>query len=637
MNAPAYARPARRRLVVMAATLLLASLALVGPLAQKAFGATYTASDQASWVTAVADALANSGEPNTITLTADFSVGCATLPCVGASFSGGASNLTIEGGGHTITNTGTYREGFLYAASGSADVTLHNITLDGYNNAAGMDLTTTGTVTLDHVTVTNSGSDDAALRINAQNVLITDSTFTDNSDFGVPGAALYLGCINSATVRNSTFTHNTATSSNGGALYAACPLQVYDSTFTNNHADGNGGAIYGDRSLDVHSSTFTTNTAGGNGGALHSAGADTIGYDSTFTGNHADGDGGAEWGYGWADSYNSTWDGNTAGGNGGAIYSVGATNHAYAAESTFVDNTAGGVGGAVYVEAQRYWTYSSDFIGNSDVGEDAAHIYVADSYLTSFASVFGVAIGPNYGCWSLTEPTSLGYNFDASLDGSCSDFAHGTGDTWSAGADAALGSLADNGGPTETLLPQPGSPLIDAIPWGDCSAGVFDDYDQRYVDRQLAGADTAGCDIGAVEVAPSSVSFVVSGATGDINVTLDNAYCYQNVDSGPASGLPGTPPAGVSFPFGAFTFDACTFPGDTVTVHVTLPSPANVAYKVDGSTWSAIPGVTFSGTTFAYSITDDGPLDQYNDVANSDTGGHITDPVAPGIGASFTG
>ncbi len=93
----------------------------------------------------------------------------------------------------------------------------------------------------------------------------------------------------------------------------------------------------------------------------------------------------------------------------------------------------------------------------------------------------------------------------------------------------------------------------------------------------------------------------------------------------------------MSFPFGAFTFKACTFPYATITVHVTLPSPANVAYKNDGTAWSAVPGVTFSGTTFTYTVTDEGALDEYTSPSEADGEGRIVDPVAAGIGAGFTG
>jgi hypothetical protein len=64
--------------------------------------------------------------------------------------------------------------------------------------------------------------------------------------------------------------------------------------------------------------------------------------------------------------------------------------------------------------------------------------------------------------------------------------------------DPKLGPLANNGGPTQTRLPQTGSPLIDAIPTGSCQADGASGItaDQRGVSRPQG----PGCDIGAVEV-----------------------------------------------------------------------------------------------------------------------------------------
>jgi hypothetical protein len=59
--------------------------------------------------------------------------------------------------------------------------------------------------------------------------------------------------------------------------------------------------------------------------------------------------------------------------------------------------------------------------------------------------------------------------------------------------DPKLGPLTDNGGLTQTHLPQQDSPTIDG---GQCVAGIS--TDQRGVSRPQAAA----CDIGAVEVVP---------------------------------------------------------------------------------------------------------------------------------------
>jgi CSLREA domain-containing protein len=83
---------------------------------------------------------------------------------------------------------------------------------------------------------------------------------------------------------------------------------------------------------------------------------------------------------------------------------------------------------------------------------------------------------------------SRGHNLDS--DGSC--FLTSTGDLPK--RDPLLGSLANNGGPTETEALLPGSPAIDAGAADGCPQ-----YDQRGVARPRGG-----CDIGAFEVAASA-------------------------------------------------------------------------------------------------------------------------------------
>jgi hypothetical protein len=94
-----------------------------------------------------------------------------------------------------------------------------------------------------------------------------------------------------------------------------------------------------------------------------------------------------------------------------------------------------------------------------------------------------------------TTTSSNGSNY--SDDASCGFTNTAQGDHENA-AEPGLGGLGDNGGSTQTRLPQSGSPLIDAIPTGSCQAdgasGIS--IDQRGVSRPQG----AGCDIGAVEV-----------------------------------------------------------------------------------------------------------------------------------------
>ncbi|MFO1507512.1 MAG: choice-of-anchor Q domain-containing protein [Lysobacterales bacterium] len=74
--------------------------------------------------------------------------------------------------------------------------------------------------------------------------------------------------------------------------------------------------------------------------------------------------------------------------------------------------------------------------------------------------------------------------------------------------DPQLLPLADNGGPTRTLLPQPGSPVIDAGSNALCQA-----VDQRGVARPVDGNGdgNADCDIGAVEAGGGVDAIFYSG------------------------------------------------------------------------------------------------------------------------------
>ena len=86
-----------------------------------------------------------------------------------------------------------------------------------------------------------------------------------------------------------------------------------------------------------------------------------------------------------------------------------------------------------------------------------------------------------------------GHNIDG--DGSCG-LTHPSSQS---STDPQLGALADNGGPTETHLPQRTSPAIDA---GDDIACPATDQrgEPRPVDGNKVPDGVANCDIGAVEV-----------------------------------------------------------------------------------------------------------------------------------------
>jgi predicted outer membrane repeat protein len=352
---------------------------------------------------------------------------------------------------------------------------------------AGVDVALTGITIADGNNTSNGtggGLD------NAGTVTITGSTFTGNT--ANLGGAIDSGDnvgggagTGTVTVTRSAFSGNTAVL--GGAIDSGNEgggsVTVTASTFTGNSASTNGGAIDsgddgGGGSVTVTASAFTGNSARDHGGAIDSGGAGGGGSvtvsASTFSGNTASEDGGAidsgdSSGGGSVTVSASTFSGNSASTDGGAIDSG--------------DNDGGG---SVTVSASTFAGNSAFYDGEAINSGGAATVAVA-------ADVFAGSCDQGRGTWD-----DAGYN--AGSDGSC--LAGGPGDV-DAGSVAALGlgALAANGGPTQTIMPQPGSPetgiipneTVVSMPGGQLL--LCPDYDQRGYYVSAPGP----CDAGAVQ------------------------------------------------------------------------------------------------------------------------------------------
>jgi len=146
---------------------------------------------------------------------------------------------------------------------------------------------------------------------------------------------------------------------------------------------------------------------------------------------------------------------------------------------------------------------------------DVADNIFVDGDFGAFGNIVAQPAGGNDNCM-IDTPNSSGYNF--SDDDTCG-FDDPT-DSVASTNDPTLGALTDNGGPTPTLLPLAGSPVIDGIPNGNCGDG--DSLAESTIttdQRAFARPETEGgkCDIGAVEVQASTldVAKVVTGTNGN--------------------------------------------------------------------------------------------------------------------------
>lgn len=239
--------------------------------------------------------------------------------------------------------------------------------------------------------------------------------------------------------------------------------------------DGNqnsGGAVRSTGTLRVADSAFLGNDGGRVGGAIDSTVGSLTVVRSLFSGNRSD--------------------------NGGAIYAEGTLT---VVSSTFTDNTS--PRGSAILSFATATVSSTTIVGNHG---QALH------QDTRQLSVVNTALAGNPRNCALTGGASL-----VDLGGNVEDQVGTCG--WSASTsfaalDPRLLPLADNGGPTRTYVPGPGSPLLDR--GARCSSAGPAVFDQRRVRRP-----SSGCDIGAVE----------STAAG----TLTGETTFGTVDDGDVS------------------------------------------------------------------------------------------------------
>jgi predicted outer membrane repeat protein len=298
------------------------------------------------------------------------------------------------------------------------------------------------------------------------------------------------------TLRDIKLRHGFA--GTGGAIRNDGTTIIERVNLSDNQADlAGGGAIYSGGTLGVSDSTFFANTVPSAGGALAIVGGFAVITRSTLVTNFAESGGGVFIAGGTLILSNDTLTTNSAEKGGGLFVDGG---EAFIVNATFDRNNADNGGGLFY----------------------EGTVVVANS-------VFSRSLNRQQNSASLecdgtgASITSNGGNL--ADDGSC-QFDQVTDQNATA---PELGDLADNGGPTLTILPLPGSLLIDGGVLDRCES-----VDQRGFARPADGDHdgAAGCDIGAVEVPePAPLLASVAAVIGLAIARAQRMACRKGFDT----------------------------------------------------------------------------------------------------------
>ena len=251
-------------------------------------------------------------------------------------------------------------------------------------------------------------------------------------------------------LRNLTVADGSA-ASGGGIENNGGMLTVTDSTFSGNSAVGTGSDP-----IDCANKCY--------GGGIENDGGTLTVTGSTFSGNEsvAVGGGIANINGGTLTVTNSTFSGNSAGFVGGGISNDGTLTVTYSTFSDNGSNVGGGIGNAISSTA----TLSNTILANSK-GNNPLNCGLG-TYIDA-----GYNISDDQSC-HFTDPTSKN-STNPLLDPN---------------------GLQNNGGPTQTIALQKGSPALDYIPKGQNGCNTTIKTDQRGVKRPQGKA----CDVGAYEL-----------------------------------------------------------------------------------------------------------------------------------------
>jgi hypothetical protein len=480
-------------------------------------------------------ALANAG-PNTVTFAPVLS-SCASKTIIPTGTITINNDITITGpGASVLAVSGNHAFSVFSVTSGvTTGATISGLTIENGFAAQGGGIDNLGSLRLTNDVVSGNATQSGANGSGSTAVTINASTTTLNFGGGNGGDGGGIFSAGILVLTNDTISSNTTGSGGSGPTGSTSTITGNDDTITQGAGNGGSGAgLYNTGSVVLSGDTFSKNSTGA-GGAGES---DTT---MTFSGDN-----------------DTTLQGGGSGGSGGGIFSTGSlrlTNTTVAGDSTgsggndpgsgIFDQTgnndtliqsvgSGGNGGGLFVGGS--FSLSNGTVSGNVTGGPGLDSVAVDSVLTGtndFSFQTGDFMGLGGGVFSFgtgtieativansgtgrdcasasAMVTDEGYNLDD--DGSC-EFS-GVNASPSPTLDATLGSLANNGGPTQTIALLSNSPAIDKVPAADCPA-----TDQRGAPR------TAPCDIGAYDTDFPSL-FCPTGTTYFLTATYATGSFY---------------------------------------------------------------------------------------------------------------
>ncbi len=348
--------------------------------------------------------------------------------------------------------------------------------------------------------------------------------------------------VNAVTIRNGWIMQN----SSGGGIDNRGELEVNDSNIVRNYAPGMGGGINNFMgTVTINRSTIADNATENTGAGINSQDGDVTINQTTIRDNGGYMFPGVILGGGIFNSAlfntleinDSTISGHSVYVDGGGVYHLLGT--LLMSNTTITDNFAGRNGGGLYhANGNSNYGLHNKLVnitianndaqgidsGNGGLGKGGGGLYNVGAVPLNIANSIIAENGFGNDCYDGGIISSLGNNLDS--DGTC---GWGISSNSIANGNAALSSLADNGGPVETLALVASSDAVNSADNTQCPS-----LDARGHLRPLSD-----CDMGAFELGAVAPGAPVAGPPANNGTSTDGGNTAPQAFTLPIAVQPG--------------------------------------------------------------------------------------------------
>lgn len=350
------------------------------------------------------------------------------------------------------------------------------IQINGYGSNTVFTVDSNATIVLSSLTITNASNlNGDGGGINNAGVLTLNASIVCET-IAINGGGIYNSgtlTLNSNTIWGNVSTYGNTSTNGGGGIYNVGTLILNTNIIFGNYSESKGGGIYNNGTATLNESTVSENYSTYYGGGIYNNSALTL-NSSTLSENTTD-----------------------AGGGGGVFTTSGTLT---LNESTVAENNAASSGGGGVYSLGTVILNASTVSANSVYNNSGGGIYNNNTLIMNNTIVAG-----NYDNYSTANISSPQYI---------------SGGTNLISGNPMLAPLGNYGGPTQTMPPLPGSPVIDA---GSNGANIFA-TDQRGLPR-VSGTQV---DLGATELQQGMITTLPASGNAAAQTTLNGSITLND-------------------------------------------------------------------------------------------------------------